>query len=249
MQKLSVMTWNTQLYEQGNNVGERQKAIDMEIFMSIVKVIQYQLEKENSIVFAQEIPYCSNITWREHELYTRINEIFPEKEYNVIWNMTSKNQIMMTVAIAKKGIINRDKNGFNDNRCVSIKNDILDINIMGIHAKAGDIPNYLSDIKKRFPSYFDIILGDFNAGNYLKDKEDITFKANRKSYLDFMEGYIDVCQGKETTQYFSQIDHILVKNDKKNSKIYRRLNYAIKIIDTIKISDHYPIVFDAEIYN
>lgn len=83
----------------------------------------------------------------------------------------------------------------------------------------------------------------------MKDKEDITFKANRKSYLDFMEGYIDVCQGKETTQYFSQIDHILVKNDKKNSKIYRRLNYAIKIIDIIKISDHYPIVFDAEIYN
>lgn len=246
MDKLNIMTWNTQLYEQGNKIGNNKKPIDKTKFMTIINLVKEHLEKENSIAFLQEIPYCNNITWNEHELFTEFKDIFQENYYDVVWNVESKKQIMMTVAIAKNGIINRDIDGYKDNRCVSVtvKYNLSDIKIMGIHAKnMSKTKGHLNKIKKKFPSYYNIILGDFNAGNYLKNNESSIFKENRESYLAFAEGYIDVCQGQATTQYSTPIDHILIKNTN------RRLNYPFKIFNEINSSDHFPITCDIKLYN
>lgn len=244
MKKLNILTWNTQLYEQGNNVGNRVKDINENSFLTVINFVKGYIEKENSIAFLQEIPFCNNITWTEHELYTKLKNEFPENEYDIKLNITLKQQIMMTIAIAKKDIITEDLNGFNDNRCISVVSNTLGLRIIGIHAKNDfNTKTYLDDIKKQYESYYDLILGDFNSGNYLKNHESSIFKKNRQAFIQFTEGYIDVCQGKVTTQYSTQIDHVLIKNNDTFSK----MDYTVRIIDTIQCSDHYPIIFEIKL--
>lgn len=60
------MTWNTQLYQYGNNLFKQFKLDDgIKILNQEIELIKLHLKKENAIAVLQEIPYKSNITWKE----------------------------------------------------------------------------------------------------------------------------------------------------------------------------------------
>ena len=87
--KLNLMTWNTKMYEYGNEVNGVVLPIDEEYFNGVIDVILVHLKKENSIVILQEIPYVNNITWKMHELFLRFIEIF-KNDYYIKYNISSK---------------------------------------------------------------------------------------------------------------------------------------------------------------
>ena len=100
----------------------------------------------------------------------------------------------------------------------------------------------------------DIMIGDFNSGNYLKKDEDRDVKINRAAYQKVSTGYIDVCQGMYTRgtaeAEATQIDHILIKNSKevwdkievKNPSCgYKEVLCEEKEKDFNGLSDHLPI--------
>lgn len=228
MNNLSILTWNTQLYEQGNIIENTIKKIDIYNFMSIVKFIKNHLEQENSIVFLQEIPYCCNATWRAHFLYTKFKEFFNPNEYDVKWNLTSPNQIMMNVAISAPNTLILDHSNWNDNRTISVH--YKGLNITGIHAKNGvynvDYINKLSNNTAH------VILGDFNSGDYAKSE-------NRQTFNNLLKHHTCICN-EPTTIYNTPIDHIFVDNN-----IVYKCSKPI-VHNTIKFSDHFPVTFEID---
>lgn len=231
----SILVWNTRLYEQGNMVGKNQKPIDPESVNGVLNFVKEFLEMSNSVAFLQEIPYVSNIDWKQHRVFGEIDRAFPADKYTMVYTLTSEKQIMMSIALSKTATIEIDVTGVNDNRCVSI--EFNGIKLLNLHAKNGmNTKNHLEEIKKEYESYYDVILGDFNSGSYYKDNADDAFKENVKAYEYFITGYRDVCEGKSTTIYKTSIDHVLIKN---NSKYMCRF---LSIEDSIDKSDHFPII-------
>lgn len=222
------MTWNTQLYTEKTLMPISKK------YKSIVNVVKGYLEKANAICFLQEIPYYSNETWEKHTLYLELKKDFSEAEYDVIFNIASKRQIMMTVAIAKKGIISKlDSRSFNTNRTVTIKYKQHDFAITGIHASNGnDNKSYLLSIDDCKSS---IILGDFNAGDYAESE-------NQAIFNNILKNYTCICN--EITRWPGRptpIDHVFVNTD-----ILLKCTNCI-VHKEIIFSDHYPVTFSVEL--
>lgn len=242
--KLHIMTWNTQLYEYGNIVAKNStvKPIDYIKCSEVIRVIKKHVdESENAIAVLQEIPLRSNITNSEHIYFTLLCGAFPEKDYTLLYNLNYnvRNQIKMTVVISKRNFIKKDDEGINSsnedycNCFVSFKVDNLKLLAVHQSLKNGGFYND----KTRIGYAPDIILGDFNAGDYEKKKESDEFKNIRKKYQDLLdEGYTDICQGKNTTKYNKPIDHILIRKNNLDIK-YESVN----IDYTNKNSDHYPV--------
>ena len=86
---LNILTWNTQLYECGNQVGNKRKEIDTELFEEVIDLIDKHLNKDNAIAVLQEIPFVSNVTWKEHELFKMFKEHYDTEKYTVIYNVFS----------------------------------------------------------------------------------------------------------------------------------------------------------------
>lgn len=220
MAKISVMTWNTSLYL------EKTHSPNIKKYETIVNEIKRQLKIDNSIVFLQEIPYVSNETWQEHSLYSKLKNDFLNEEYDFKFNVISSKQIMMTVAIARKGKIEIINSMINDNRTISV--EFNGLRFTGIHAKNGkDNKRYLASINNNDAQ---IILGDFNAGNYERSE-------NRDSYNRILSNYSDVCN-QITTVFDTPIDHVLVDKDTESKCVNLIVN------SNIKYSDHFPITFE-----
>ncbi len=238
--KINVMSWNTNLFEYGNKLKNgKEKNIDASQFYEKINVIKGHLEKDNAIAILQEIPYKSNIDWKDHPLFTEFKKLFAgENGYEIIYIKSNENQIKMTVVLAKaKNNLIEQFEELGSNIYIPFKVKSQNLNILGVHAHhASELRKWLEENKQFIP---DIIIGDFNAGNYKKDKNDDKISENRKDYLSLTEGYIDLVQGKETTKYHTQIDHILFRNQK---EFYTRYNYRnCNVEDSICCSDHYPI--------
>lgn len=239
---LNILTWNTQLYECGNQVGNKRKEIDTELFEEVIDLIDKHLNKDNAIAVLQEIPFVSNVTWKEHELFKMFKEHYDTEKYTVIYNVFSKKQIKMTVVVSKKGLIDRVDNCEINNCYVPFKICGTDILALGVHAhNAFECHEYL---KRNEQINYNMILGDFNAGNYLlKDAvRDKKIAINRRDYLLLTEGYIDIVQGQYTTKYETHIDHILLENS--NDFILKHKYIGVDVNREIGLSDHYPIVFE-----
>ena len=111
--------------------------------------------------------------------------------------------------------------------------------IYGLHARAGeDNEAYLNELKK-FESA-DIVLGDFNAGDYSRCE-------NRSVFREILKDYVCICNmpTKEIgdngrIDRRSCIDHVFIKNN-----IVDRCS-SLVIHEDINISDHYPISFCIE---
>jgi len=223
MTKICIMTWNTSLYVEKTISPICRK------YKSIVNVVKGQLEKENSIAFLQEIPYCSNETWEEHTLYCALKKDFPADEYDIKFTVSSKKQIMMTIAIAKKNTIESNNTAYNDNRTISVK--FKELELMGIHAKNGNQnKDYLKSLNN---SNAHIILGDFNAGDYKKSE-------NKDVFNGILKGHTNICN-QCTTVFDTSIDHVFVHND-----IVSKCSNLI-VHKEIKCSDHFPITFEINI--
>lgn len=234
---INLMSWNTALYE-FKNTSFKKSGLDNENFLKkVYKRIKVHLNKENAVAVLQEIPFKSNFDWKEHPIFTEVKKDFPADQYDLLYNLSTKNQIMMTVVVAKRGIIKNNPNGINTNRFVSF--NIKDISLVGIHSKnAYQLREALQNIKGNRP---DIIIGDFNAGNYYlndKDKDD-EIAVNRNNYLLLTEEYIDLCQGKVTTTYNRYIDHILIKSNHEFLSKCKCMN--VNVDNNVKLSDHFPI--------
>ena len=254
VREIDFLTWNTQLYEMGNELNKRQivKAIDMQTFRAVVNKVKEFLEsKKDAVAVLQEIPFKCNIDeFHEHILFPEFCKAFSDDKYVMIYNISSDNQIKMTVVLTKKTcqdeLIYRKDNKINNNMCVSFGIKGLDLSIMGVHPhNASELLGWL-----RMYGFPDIMLGDFNAGDYKKNHEDNSFRINRDNYRKLIEGYRDICNGQMTRRivfsnglpYETPIDHVLIKDNAEFLKKYQYKDVRIEE-NRNNVSDHYPIRF------
>lgn len=227
--RLNVLAWNTALYNESTFNEKNEK------FGQVIKYVKRHLEKENPIAFLQEIPYVSKDTWKKHSLFLELLKEFPEDRYNIRYNIFTEKQIMMTVAISIK-----DNTGLTDEKIYSNEKAsnreiavlFNDLNILGIHAKNGtENKAYLESL----PDEADIILGDFNAGNYSDSENSAVFNNILKEHVCIcnMPTRVDPNTKKRTC-----IDHVFVKRNlvSKCSKLI--------VDEDIEVSDHFPLSFE-----
>lgn len=229
---MNIMTWNTALTEGSNAKG-------------VIEYVKEYLDKKDSIAVLQQIPYkipdeiCG---WRspiEDPVYTRLIGTFSEDKYKIFQNKNYNNGcIRMSTIIVTQMLCVEETNIPTTNREATIQ--IKDsYSIYGLHAWAGeDNEAYLNELKK-FESA-DIVLGDFNAGDYSRCE-------NRSVFREILKDYVCICNmpTKEIgdngrIDRRSCIDHVFIKNN-----IVDRCS-SLVIHEDINISDHYPISFCIE---
>ena len=256
MRRIDFLTWNTQLYEMGNIIkkGKPIKKVDMNIFGNIIVEIKNFLNMKNdAIAILQEIPYMCNENneFKEHVLFTEFIKEFQNEKYFMFYNISSPKQIKMTVVLANRVTyddwIFKNDDGLNNNMCVSFGIKNIDLTVIGVHShNAIELLKWLKNLQQ-LP---DILIGDFNAGDYKKKYENNRFILNRKSYTELLDAYDDICNGQNTRKfvfpngyvYETPIDHILIK--KNNNLINKsRCRNDVKINSVNDDSDHYPVYF------
>lgn len=245
---LNIMTWNTGITE------SKEKHLE-----NIIKYIKDYLEKDNSIAFLQQFPfkiYKKNTHPKDWEIspqYNRLIEVFSESDYKILANTFYKEGgiVMMTVSITKNmrsyvGELDKDSypEYFQTSRESAVsfckkgsspkKESLLDI--LGIHARNGkDNQVYLNNLNNVDVG---IVLGDFNAGDYLESE-------NRAVFNNILKGYVCICDtatrvykrsGKRTC-----IDHVFVKD----ALVTKCGNLIVH--EDICFSDHFPISFTLQL--
>ena len=225
--KLNIMTWNTGITENLNNVEKCRQILNF--------IVEF-LKKENSLVFLQQIVFKDpNNNWEEHRIFTELKEKF-NNGYTMKYY--KKSTYMMTIAITKtekNKPLNYLDNGYYPidtplNRAIAV--EYLGISFLGIHAENGNKnQKYLNSLHGKA----DIILGDFNAGNYLESE-------NRYTFNQILKEHACICNlpTKETSSRRTCIDHIFVRQD----MITKCSNVIVH--EEIKLSDHFPVSFEYE---
>lgn len=244
--KIILFNWNTQLYEYGNL--NNKKVEDGKLKYSQIKddIKEYFNNSNEDVIpiaILQEIPYKikEQNKWGSHEIYNTFINDFKEDEYDIIYLKDEGEKkcwhIKMTVVIAPKNTIRACKNKSNLFVPFKITKDDINVYILGLHShNAYEVREWLENNQDFNP---DIMVGDFNAGNYKKRENDNKIVENRQNYLLLTEGYLDACQGQCTTRYNTQIDHILIKNYTDPPKYEHE---KVKIDSKNQNSDHYPIL-------
>lgn len=237
--KVEIMSWNTALTEK------------FEHCENITKYIKEFLNKENSVAVLQQIPFKKKINdkWEIDLKYETIKKEFPKEQYCIFCNEEYNKGyiVMMTILITKmKNFEKADKIFYPNQKitnrecAVEMKNESKEkFIILGIHASNGHENNkYLMSIN----GSADIILGDFNAGNYSESE-------NIQTFNNILKDHVCICN-MPTKEIFDQygrlkrktcIDHIFVKR-----KLIPNCSNMV-VHENIKYSDHYPISFEIEI--
>ena len=231
--KIKIMTWNTALTEAWNTAlteGSNVKKV-----RNVLNHIKDFLDEDNTIAVLQQIPFKDpHKGWAESASYKLFVEAFPEAEYKVFneWG----NAIMYTIIVTKmENVVEAFKTS---NREVAVCVD-RSIVIYGLHARSReDNESYLQSLNS---VQADILLGDFNAGDYAECENKLTF-------TDILKNHVCICNKptKEVRNGNSVIrrtciDHIFVKRE----LITRCSEPCVR--EDIKYSDHYPIIFSIEI--
>lgn len=256
---MKIMTWNVNKFNGGswnpkehkwkdNDIGKR-KENACKIFEEVTSIIEH----EDDIAILQEFPYHENDWKEDFDRYYKDHMIIawyyeePDRKFCV------ETKYGITIAVVKKDnkwtLRSLSEHAYNNkkvdysNRYIELYNK--DINLIGVHPRnAYALREWLcQDCMKDFSP--DIIAGDFNAGNYIKDDRDYEFELNREEFLRLTEGFIDVCQGMATTNYNppTQVDHILIQNSKKFIGGIRKRD----VFSSMNYSDHYPLVVDIDL--
>lgn len=250
----NILCWNTALSEKNY---EKNKD-------GIFNYINAFLEdNDNSIIILQQIPYKdSKNRWNISAIYNDFEKRF--NKYQVMKNTDWYEYIVMvTVAITKNIPIiqddskNRDKeapttemlypkaDAFPRNRVIALNigdksledNNKLEykFSMLGLHATGG-YENILH--LKSIYGVADIILGDFNAGNYEE--------CDNKEVFRTLLSDTHVCiVNTPTREYWknnklvrkTSIDHVFIKR-----KYVTKISNLI-VHEDINFSDHYPITF------
>ncbi|MCM1246532.1 MAG: endonuclease/exonuclease/phosphatase family protein [Roseburia sp.] len=250
---INLMTWNTGLYIFGNKMKDKSlKPIEdkaNKIADEIFGMVKNFLEKEKAIAILQEVPYVSNLNWKKHPWFEKFVNVFPEEKYCSIYNKTSSKQALkMTVVLAKKDLIYPMDIERKNNLYVSFQilpNTPNQFTALAVHAH--DAEECLDYLRRNCNTNYSLILGDFNAGNYIKEKNDRKIAKNRESYLKLINGYIDICQGEYTTKYKypTYVDHVLLRS--KYSFLQTHKVNNLEVNRRVSHSDHYPITFELEL--
>ena len=232
--KYSLMTWNTALTEV-SDAEAKEKAV--------FKYVTDFLEDDNTIAVLQQIPYkrVEGNCWIEDPLYTQFAEAFSEENKYKVYKNTSYNDgfiRMLTVIVTKMQCV-KDAEFKTTNREAAVQIE-GSYSVFGVHAKT-DANN--REVNKSYliglnSIKADIILGDFNAGDYDECENRNTFKSILKDYVCICNMPTKEIRYKNgELERKSCIDHIFVK-----SGIVDRCS-SLVIHEDIKISDHYPITF------
>ena len=261
---MRLMTWNVNKFNgnrwspKDHNWMDNQDIVRKENAKKIFEVIAQNIVADNDIAILQEFPYHEENWKREFENQYKNHSIISwyhedqDKDYCV------NTEYGVTVAVVKKNgnskwhlhrlsnhSLNEKKTVDFSNRYIELFNDDIGINLMGVHPRDAEELEIWMKQKCKNNNIFHIIMGDFNAGNYVKEDCNEEFIDNRRKFIDLSEGYIDVCNGMGTTNYNppTQIDHILVQN---SQKFWGRIKTR-DVVYTKEYSDHFLLVTEIEI--
>ena len=241
MNIINIKTWNVNWFR-GKKSGSKYNKNDQseDSYNHITININTFLNKENSAVILQEVPYKikNGNSWEVNEFYTKLCKNFPQKEYEIVTNIKENDFVVRTtVAIFKKGLFKKitDYNPFN-NRTVGLM--FGSISILGIHMPTGfeeknddkdnnmwnELINYTAKCKEENRKL--VIAGDFNA--FIGCKDTLT----ESKYIQLCRSAKDLVSD-DTPTFIGEtaIDHILINYNSNQ-------NFNVKIQDECKWSDH-----------
>lgn len=243
--KLNIMTWNTALSEIPDCCADHYK-VDV-----IIQYIKDFLDRENAIAVLQEMPYRENRggQWIETNVYHKVRQAFagnaPDETYQYLCNQEHHqgHLRMMTVVITKMRNVALAEDGYystpkrNRECAVTVTAENRQFVLLGVHAELG--AEHLMHFRD---NQADIILGDFNAGDYNKSKLREIFNAMLR------DTHTCICN-EPTREYWvggileriSHIDHIFVRHGLEQACT------GMQVHKHIKFSAHYPITFEVNI--
>ena len=220
---VGVLCWNTALYQQGNN----RKPINWEQVEQILDFVEEKIGHGDAVALLQEISYISNDTWKRHAVFGAFCRRFDPGHYDLIYHLSSRSQLLMTVALAPKGLLCRKRTQFDGNRKVTVTLAGVGLTVMAVHAANGQYNR--PDLLSLCSAEGSMIAGDFNAGDYAGC-------GNRDAFQSLLAaGYCDACGGAVTTVYGTAIDHVLVRDLSRVKDL--------RIHSDVGLSDHFPITF------
>lgn len=230
-----ILNWNTALTEKVTNISD------------ILQFVKNFLDGENTIAVLQQIPCkvkAANAKWTYSESYNKFLNTFPEKEYMIISNETYNNGyvFMQTVIVTKVKVSPCDNSIYIDGTPTNREVGIVIENkfsLLGLHAKNGkDNLPYIKSIN----GMADVIVGDFNAGDYQEYKYWEQFRSILSSHVcicNLPTKRIENSMGEIIRE--TCIDHIFVKRE-----LVTQCD-NVKVHKNITFSDHYPITFTIKI--
>lgn len=259
---MKILTWNVNNFNGSNwNLMDNNWA-DNEVIKrennanKIFEKVTSIIEQPDDIAILQEFPYqdkWKNIFDNEYKNHTIISwyyndsdkEFCVEPKYGVVTVAIVKNNSWWYLRSLNGHKSNKNKKVDYSNRYIEMYNADKEINLLGVHPN--DAHALIEWLSKNYDKRFvpNIIVGDFNAGNYIKANSDVKFAENRREFLRLTEGFIDVCNGMVTTNYKrpTQIDHILIQNsDMFIVKIKKR-----DVFYSMDYSDHYPLFAEIDL--
>ncbi len=244
--------WNYKAHNWNNNEDTEERENNAN---KIFKEVTSKIEQADDIAILQEFPY-QEIEWKniidtKYENHTIISwyhddsdkEFRVEPKYGGVTVAIVTKDSNWKLRSLKEHQHNKNKIVDYSNRYIEMRNDDKNINLLGVHPNdAGALIQWLSkNCDKSFEPH--AIVGDFNAGNYIKDNPGNDFQKNRRNFLILTEGFIDVCNGMATTNYDppTQIDHILIQNSGMFVVKKREVFYSMEY------SDHYPLFTEIDL--
>lgn len=259
---MKILTWNVNNFNGSNwnsmdnnwadNEDIKRENNANKIFEKVTSII----EQPDDIAILQEFPYqdkWKNIFDNEYKNHTIISwyhndsdkEFCVEPKYGGVTVAIVKNNSWWYLRSLNGHKSNKNKKVDYSNRYIEMYNADEEINLLGVHPN--DAHALIEWLSKNYDKRFvpNIIVGDFNAENYIKANSDVKFVENRREFLRLTEGFIDVCNGMVTTNYKrpTQIDHILIQNsDMFIVKIKKR-----DVFYSMDYSDHYPLFAEIDL--
>lgn len=248
--EFNIMTWNVDWFRNGKrSEQEDQYCVNDcsdEAYGKIIGVVKQFLEKENAVVFLQEVPckYIKDDRWYEHSLFAQLLKDFPKKDYDIFMNNNGRSCCLRyTLAISKKGVYAVNNTTFcpynnktvqvpKNNRIISVKKD--PIVLFGVHMPVlknnngdikmwDDIIQYAKQVKNL------IIAGDFNAYVGCISKE------TEKKYCSLLASMQECVPADNKTFGNNRIDNILISKE----TFFGNYKYDVKVQpDEEKYSDH-----------
>lgn len=241
-----ILNWNTALTEKRNTaLTKTEKENNLSKILQFIKKF---LDGKNTIAVLQQIPFKmknEDGSWIYSDSYKKFETEFSSDEYKIISNNDFNDGfiVMQTVIVTRiKTFPPKDNNiytkGEPTNREVAIEIENA-FSLLGLHAENGEKNlTYIKSIK----GIADVIVGDFNAGDYQKNTHWETFRKILPSHVCVCN-LPTKCVVDENGKLIRKtcIDHIFIKRE----LITKCEN--VKVHDNINYSDHYPITFDIKL--
>ncbi len=244
--KINIMTWNVDWFRNGNRSGLEYEYFEEDssekVYNGIAEIIKKFLEKENAVVFLQEVPYkAKGERWHTHVLYEKIHEDFPSEKYDVLMNEDFTYRYTMSISL-KDNFGNNPSYYPRNNRTIAVEaaNTIL----MGVHMPTGFKNN--DDNDKMWKHLIEfvkvsnrniIIVGDFNV--FIGCVQKLT-EERYNELLEYADNYVP-----ENIITFGRTSIDKYMLNKAITKII--INYEIHPQEQKTFSDHKYICMELEI--